>query len=65
MSAFIGSVKGPHHNSVHNAGDVWVSKHGVEVRIFDPNVQSLGHMRSFDPIAARNFAALLKANASA
>jgi len=52
MSVFVGSVKGPHHNSPNDAADVWCSPGHVELRVLDsaPN---------FDPIAARNLAALL------
>lgn len=54
MSAFIGSVKGPNHNSERTVADVWCGLHHVEIRVVDePGVFAL------DPIAARNFAALL------
>jgi len=56
MSAFIGSVKGPNHNSPHDAIDVRCSRGGVEIT-------TLGELPvktfSLDPIAARNFAAML------
>ena len=65
MSAFIGSVKGPDHNSVHDAADVWCSVGGVELRVFEVgggrsgSGERTGVLRQFDPIAARNLAALL------
>ena len=64
MSAFIGSVKGPHHNSPHDAADVWCSPRGVELRAFTGDSDAGkstrdGVHREFDPIAARNLAALL------
>lgn len=51
MSALIGSVNGPHHNSPSEAVQVWCSRGGVEMRL----LKSV----SLDPIAARNLAALL------
>lgn len=59
MSAFIGAVKGPHHNSPEDAAEVWCSVGGVELNMRDD--VSLSHCisRSFDPTAARNLAALL------
>jgi hypothetical protein len=63
MSVFIGNVNGPDHNSPTLAGDVWASRGGVELRVFEGIVRTKegieGIARSFDPIAARNLAALL------
>jgi len=69
MSAFIGSVNGPHHNSPHEAAQVWVSREGgVEVGFFGRAHKAEhptgDHVRDvvkggLDPIAARNLAALL------
>lgn len=57
MSALIGDVKGPNHNSPNNVADVWCSSGRVELRIFDGDSHVIE--RSFDSISARNFAALL------
>ena len=58
MSSFIGAVKGPHHNSPDSAGEVWCSLGGVELSLFV--IAGVAPVtRSFDPIAARNLAALL------
>jgi hypothetical protein len=55
MSAFIGNVKGPRHNSPSTAAEVWCSPGSVELTVVgDSDVR-----RSLDPIAARNLAALL------
>jgi hypothetical protein len=59
MSSFIGNVNGPHHNSPRAAADVWCNMASVELRLFSDSGASDGLMRSFDPIAARNLAALL------
>lgn len=61
MSAFIGSIKGPNHNSPHDVADVWCSRGGVEVRLLFPRLNADTHVvpLNFDPIAARNLAALL------
>ena len=64
MSVRIGSVRGPHHNSPHDAADVWCSPRGVELRTFTGDSDAgkptrVGVDREFDPIAARNLAALL------
>jgi hypothetical protein len=67
MSAFIGSVNGPRHNSPHAAAEVWCSLSGVELFLVRTRVASElpseeeieKTRRSFDPIAARNLAALL------
>lgn len=64
MSAHVGAVKGPHSNSPHVACDVWCSMAGVELRAFNSDAdagQSTrdGVMRTLDPLAARNLAALL------
>lgn len=55
MSAFIGSMKGPHHNSPEDAAEVWCSVAAVELHLH----RAVDGWRSFDPIAARNLAALL------
>jgi hypothetical protein len=52
MSVYIGSVRGPHHNSPDSAADVWCSPAGIEI-------QWGKQCAALDPIAARNFAALL------
>ena len=58
MSAFIGEVNGPNHNSPSKAAVVWCSPGQVEMTVLaygaDPGVS-----RNLDPIAARNLAALL------
>ena len=54
MSAFIGTVKGPHHNSPKEVATVWCSVAGVELSLFKE-----GDLLSLDPIAARNLAAFL------
>ena len=62
MSAFIGGVRGPHHNSPHDAAEVRCSTGGVEVSLFagsGSDERRDGLQRSFDPVAARNLAALL------
>jgi hypothetical protein len=61
MSALIGSVKGPHHNSPADAAEVWCNEHDVELNLFSgSNLEPRdGVQRRFDPIAARNLAALL------
>ena len=62
MSSFIGAVKGPHHNSPDNAGEVWCSLGGVELSLYGSGStpeRGSGIKRTFDPIAARNLAALL------
>lgn len=58
MSAFIGGSRGT--NSPHDTADVWASAGGVELRLFEgAGNPADGVMRSFDPVAARNLAALL------
>ena len=63
MSAFIGDVKGPRHNSPDEAAGVWCSPGNVELTVVgdqgDPDYASGTVRRSLDPIAARNLAALL------
>ena len=61
MSAFIGSVKGPRHNSPNDAAEVWCSLGGVELHLIEgiPTHSPLRICRNLDPIAARNLAALL------
>lgn len=59
MSAFIGSVKGPHHNSPRDAVEVWCSPGVVELNTLSQLEPGHGTQRSLDPIAARNLAALL------
>lgn len=59
MSAYIGKVHGPHHNSPGDAAEVWCSTGGVELHLFVDDAKSVCSSRSFDPIAARNLAALL------
>lgn len=64
MSVFIGGVRGPNHNSPNDAADVWCSRSGVELRAFASNLDASkserdGVQRTFDPVAARNLAALL------
>ena len=58
MSAFIGSVRSPHHNSPSDGAEVWCSRDGVEVRVAASS-RMAELAKNFDPIAARNFAALL------
>jgi hypothetical protein len=60
VSALIGSVNGPHHNSSNVAAIVECSVGLVELRM--PGADSdpaYGPCRNFDPIGARNLAALL------
>lgn len=52
MSAFIGSVNGPRHNSPNVAVHVSCSAGGVEVSMS-------GSLKTLDPIGARVLAALL------
>jgi hypothetical protein len=64
VSAFIGKVKGPRHNSPHDAVDVWCSLNAVAFNVFEQCNYDLESRRidvsvSLDPIAARNLAALL------
>jgi hypothetical protein len=62
VSVFIGSVKGPHHNSPADLAEVWCSPNQVELNLFIAVVQGdkkSGLPRNLDPIAARNLAALL------
>ena len=59
MSAFIGKVNGPHHNSPKEAAAVWCSPGQVELTLADVTNKHLGTSRNLDPIAARNLAALL------
>jgi len=59
VSAYIGSARGPHHNSPQEAAEVWCSPRAVEVNLFSGKPDRDGISRSFDPIAARNLAALL------
>jgi hypothetical protein len=64
VSALIGKVKGPDHNSQHDAAEVWCSPGLVELTVYK-GADSLsglimdGVSRNLDPIAARNLAALL------
>lgn len=62
MSAFIGNVKGPHHNSPDDAAEVWCSPNAVEFTLYDgismPKSPT-GVTRTLDPVGARNLAALL------
>jgi hypothetical protein len=55
VSAFIGAVRGPNHNSPKDAADVYCSLSGVELTISDEGRTGV----SLCPIAARNLAALL------
>jgi hypothetical protein len=57
-SAFIGSVRGPHANSPHDVAEVWADRDAVTLNLFDGDVVVEAYQR-FDPIAARNLAALL------
>ena len=60
MSVFIGSVRGPQHNSPHDAGEVWADASGINLRIFEGDgIVAEGVERRLDPVAARNLAALL------
>jgi len=63
VSAFIGAVRGPSSNSPNDAGDVWADRSGVNLRLFEGNGFSFDKAKGvegrFDPIAARNLAALL------
>ena len=64
MSVRIGGVRGPSSNSPHDAADVWCSRSGVELRVFNSDLDAKlserqGVMRTLDPVAARNLAALL------
>lgn len=64
MSALIGNVKGPHHNSPNDAAEVWCSPNQIELTVHvGPDSLSGTNMdgasRNLDPIAARNLAALL------
>jgi len=52
MSAFIGHVNAPHHNSPTKHAEVWASLAGVEFVLFS-------EARLLDPTAARDYAALL------
>lgn len=58
MSAYIGNVRGPDHNSPAIAAEVWCSSGQVELHVMQSTAES-GASRDFDPIAARNLAALL------
>lgn len=64
VSALIGKVKGPDHNSPNDAAEVWCSPSQVELTVYK-GADSLsglimdGVSRNLDPIAARNLAALL------
>ncbi len=57
MSAFIGNVKGPNHNSQNDAVSVWCSPGVVEINVFEGT--ETGLHKDLDPITARNLAALL------
>jgi hypothetical protein len=64
MSVRIGGVRGPSSNSPNDTADVWCSRSGVEVRVFNSDLDAKlserqGVTRTLDPVAARNFAALL------
>ena len=61
MSAFIGAARGPNHNSPYDAVEVWCSPGQVEVSVFDGAAGGArqGAVKTFDPIVARNIAALL------
>jgi hypothetical protein len=63
MSAFIGCVRGPNNNSPYDAGEVWADAEGVSLNLFEGNgsvrTGVVGCTRRFNPIAARNLAALL------
>jgi hypothetical protein len=59
VSALIGEVNAPHHNSPHVAIEVWCSPHSVEVKMLHPAFGTGEAWHNFDPIAARNLAALL------
>lgn len=55
MSALIGNLKGPNHNSPDDVVAVWASTGGVEIMPLANDASRL----VLDPIAARNYAALL------
>jgi len=57
MSAFVGAVNAPDHNSPNEGARVYASRGGAELTVF--GVDGSKVLRSFDPIAARNLAALL------
>jgi len=62
MSAFIGSVNGPHHNSPKRAAEVWCSLGGVELHAYVDRSQeeaSAATATTLDPLGARVLAALL------
>lgn len=62
MSALIGAVKGPDNDSPHDAAQVSCSLGGVELSLFEGTGSTPsreGTQRTFNPIAARNLAALL------
>jgi hypothetical protein len=59
MSAFIGDVRAPHHNSPDVGVEVRCSLGGVEVKFLHPAYGTGEAQHNFDPIAARNLAALL------
>lgn len=59
MSAFIGSVNAPHHNSPFVGAEVWCSVERVELKFLHPAYGTGEAFHAFDPIAARNLAALL------
>lgn len=61
MSAYIGNVRGPDHNSPETAADVWCSPGRVELRVLEDGLAIIAKSSTttFDPIAARNLAALL------
>ena len=56
MSAYIGSVKGPHNNSPDDSFKVLASRGSVELVDLCDNQEIISML---DPIAARNLAALL------
>lgn len=63
MSALIGSVRGPHCNNPHDAAEVWSDRDAVTLNLFEGDgsrrTEVVAAYRRFDPIAARNLAALL------
>jgi|GEM_PF-2575844 len=64
MSVRIGGARGPSSNSPHDAADVWCSRSGVDLRVFNNDSDAgrsdrEGVQRTLDPVAARNLAALL------
>ena len=61
MSALIGSVRGPHHDSPHVAVEVWCNPRAVGFNVFEHGnaAGKTDAAVSLDPIAARNLAALL------